>query len=306
MSTKLSWRALIDAKIIKRTDNGMCVRPDAIRVVPGFNLRDTTSQRYKDGLAALKAHMARGGHVPPLEVALSADGMGVDIVEGHRRTAVYLELIADGQPIEWIRIEPFIGNDIERKTRVLTSQDNEKLLPLEIAEGYRQLAAFGLTPDDIARRVCKTRQHVDQLLILAGADHSVQKMVADGEVSATTAVDVARKHGRNAAGVLKEAKAKAGQGKVTAAAVKPWTPPAKVVAPVVTAVSSLLESLDNEDRARVESDAPDVFVSVSARELLDLFKAYNGIEAAAAAAVEKQRAKQAKAAQGELVGSDGA
>jgi ParB-like chromosome segregation protein Spo0J len=292
-----SFKQMIKDGTIKRAD-AMKIPYDQIHVEPGFNLRMVDAD-YWEGIDALKQHLGRGGPVPALEVRPREEG-GVWLVDGHRRHTAYGMLIADGQPLKEIAVVPFIGNDAERVARIMTSNEGAKLKPLEVAEGYRRLVAMGLTVDDIARRVVKTRQHVDQMLILATAPNAVHQMVKDGTVSATTAVEVTRKHGEKAAGVLKEAHAKQGGRKVTAGAVKPWTPPAKVLMPVADAVESLLASLDNTDRARVESGADDTFVSVSARELLDLFKSFNEIEAARKAADEKQRAKQAKDAQGEI------
>lgn len=283
---------------IKRAD-AMKIPHGDIYVEPGFNLRNMNTQKFRDGIISLKAHISRGGRIPALEVRPREEG-GVWLVDGHRRHIAIGELIAEGQPLLLIEIVPFAGNDVARKIRIMTSQESEKLDPLEYAEGIRQLTAMGLSADDIGRRVGKTRQHVDQMLILSTAPNAVHQMVAAGTVSPTVAVEVTRKHGEKAAGVLQDAHTKTGGKKVTAGAVKPWTPPAKVLLPVADAVESLLASLDNTDRTRVEKGNEDTFVSVRASELLDLFKSFNEIEAARKAADEKQRAKQAKDAQGEI------
>lgn len=299
-----TFKDMIRDGSIKRAD-AMKISYSDIHVEAGFNLR-TLDADYWEGIKALKAHIKRGGQVPALEVRPRNEG-GVWLVDGHRRHTAFGELISEGDPITTISIVPFIGNDADRVARIMTSNEGAKLKPLEVAEGYRRLAAFGLSPDDIARRVGKTRQHVDQMLILANSDHAVQKMVAAGEVSATTAVEVARQHGSNAAGVLNDAKTKAG-GKVTAATVKPWTPPAKVVGPALNAMESLLASIQLDDRVLILSadEQPEATVEVNALELLHLFKSFNEIEYARKAAEEKQRTKAAKAAQGELVGTEGA
>jgi ParB family transcriptional regulator, chromosome partitioning protein len=299
--TKPSWRSLIDAKIIKRTDNGMAVRPDAIRIIDGFNLRDTTDPDYRAELDSLKAHIKRGGKVPPLEVVVSDDGLGVDVVDGHRRTATYWELIEAGDPIEWIRIEPFVGNDVDRTVRIMTSQENRKLKPLEIAAGYARLIAFGLSPEDIARRVGKTRQHVDQMLVLTSAPHAVQQLVKDGSVSATEAINQVRAHGDKAADKLVQAKQANGGKKVTAKALKPWTPPAAAVQPVVEALDALHTKLDPKTRMALLNE-PDEFahVSISARVVYQLLSQHGCIAELREKAEQKLREKQNQVAQGEL------
>ncbi|HEX8552524.1 MAG TPA: hypothetical protein VF681_13330 [Abditibacteriaceae bacterium] len=291
-----SFKQLTQDGTIKRAD-AMKISYADIHVEPGFNLR-TLDADYWEGIKELKAHIKRGGQVPALEVRPREEG-GVWLVDGHRRHCAFGELIGEGDPITMISIVAFVGNDADRTARIMTSNEGAKLKPLEIAEGYRRLAALGLSPDEIGRRVCKTRQHVDQMLILATAPTAVQKMVAAGTVKPTTAIDQVRKHGDGASDVLKDAAAKAG-GKVTAGAVKEWTPPAKVVAPVVNAIDSFLASIPLEDRVKIEANAPDQFVSVSARELLDVFKAFNAIGEARHAAANKAMAKQGKAAQMQL------
>jgi hypothetical protein len=307
---KPTYRGLIDAKLIKRTDNGMSAKPVAIRIREGFNLRDVTADDYRADIDALKAHIKRGGKVPALEVVLAEDGFqGVDVVDGHRRLTAYLELIAEGDPIEYIRVEPFVGNMLDQVTRVMTSQEGRKLAPLEIAAGYARLTAFNLTPDDIARRVGKTRQHVDQLLILASAPHGIQTMIKNGTVSASQAIiEIRQIGGRAAEAKLMAATATTGGRKVTAKALKPWTPPAKVVAPVVTALESFLESVPMGERVLIENaDAqPEGTVTVNAKELRDLFNAFGAINDARLAAEQKAREKANQAAQGELAGTDGA
>lgn len=246
MSTKPSWRKLLDLGVVKRTDAGLWARPGTIRILPGFNLRDVEAPGYRDDIESLKDHKRRGGKVPPLEVSLSADGQGVDVIDGHRRTTADQELIDEGLKIEWIRIEPFEGNDLERQARILTSQDNRKLLPLELAEGYRRLKAFGLNNEEIAKLVGKTRQHIEQMLLLSAAPHSVQVMVRSGETAATTAIQAVREHGDRASEVLmaaKEIAVVAGQAKVRPASLYPWTPPARAVRPMISAIDAVVDAI---------------------------------------------------------------
>jgi ParB/RepB/Spo0J family partition protein len=307
--SKPSYRGLIDAKIIKRTDNGMAVLPTHIRIREGFNLRDVNADDYEADIQALMDHIKRGGKYPALEVVLSDDGQGVDVVDGHRRLTAIRRLIEQGDPIEYIRIEPFTGNLVDQLQRIMTSNEGRKLAPLEIAEGYRRLAAYNLTPDDIARRVGKTRQHVDQMLILASAPHEVQQMVKAGDVSATEAIITVRQHGFQAVHKLEQARAKAGGRKVTAKALREWTPKFDVVRPVLRGVEELIDCLDTNTRALLVSveenpNREHMMVSVPASVLAAIVNATGELDEARKAAEEKQRAKVAQAAQGELVEAD--
>jgi ParB-like chromosome segregation protein Spo0J len=116
--------------------------------------------------------------------------------------------------------------------RVITSAEGRALSPLEVAEGYKRLIAYNWTPEQIAAKVGKTRQHVDQSLILANANSDVQAMVAGGSVSATSAIDAVRKHGEDAGKVLGgavDAAKAAGKSKATSGAIKGKPLPRKLV-----------------------------------------------------------------------------
>ena len=218
-----SFKQMIKAGVIKRTDTGMFIRYTDIHVKPGFNRR-VEDERFKESIDELTAYMAAGGEVPALEVYARDGDTGVDheggvwIVEGHRRHRGYGNLLAMGKPVEWIKITPFVGNDAERIARIATSNSQLPLTPLELASVYRELRALNWSSDEIARRMGKKREHVDRILALADANTDVQQLVSDGAVSPTVAVKRVKQHGEKAgevlAGELEQAKAE-GKKRVT-------------------------------------------------------------------------------------------
>jgi hypothetical protein len=157
---------------------------------------------------------------------------------------------------------------------------------------------------------------VDQLLILANAPQAVQNMVASGQVSATLAMQMVRTHGEKAAHMLLEQLGQvkgAGKAKVTPKAMREWTPPAKMVQPLVDSVETLADSIPSEVRASLfwmESehrlDSERVKIELPAAALWALLNQKADMDDARKAAAEKQREKAAKAAQGELVQEGGA
>jgi ParB family chromosome partitioning protein len=284
MSNKPSWRKLDALKVVKRNDQGMWARPDAIRIIDGFNLRDVNAPDYREDIESLKAHLLRGGKVPALEVCLSVDGLGVDVVDGHRRTEAYREIMAAGKNIEWIRIEPFEGNDAERHARILTSQDSRKLRPLELAEGYRRMKAlFGMSNEEVGQMVGKTRQHIEQMLLLASAPHAVQTMVRAGEVSASAAIDAVREHGEGSAQILGAAKdiaAASGQKKIRPSSIRPWTPPVRAVLPMVSAVDAVVQAIPESVRqALQDKPAGDELIELPAAVVYELLTQQSAIQA---------------------------
>jgi ParB family chromosome partitioning protein len=152
---------------------------------------------------SLLSFIVNGGQVPALEVTARDDG-GVYIVEGHRRHRAYSRAIAAGNPIEWISIVPFKGNDVEATARILNSNSQLKLTTYEQSLVVKKLSAFNLSPVEIAKLVNMSRSKVDQLLAFTQANHEVQALVRDGDVALHVAVDKVKKHGESAAQELKK------------------------------------------------------------------------------------------------------
>lgn len=227
-----TFKRMIGDKTIKRAD-AMKIRLEDIHEEPGFNLRDETAVdadgiSFEDSIQALADYIGAGGTYPALEVRPRDEG-GVWVVDGPRRRRALLLLDAagqlprvpardGGQPEAWISIVPFEGNDADRTLRVLTSVENRRLAPLELARGYRRLARFGWTVAQIADGVHKSRTHVEQMLMLANANSDVQQAVSSGQVAATVAVGLVREHGEQAGQAIAQAAERAqaeGRSKVT-------------------------------------------------------------------------------------------
>lgn len=248
--TAPSFKQMIKSGEVKRAD-AMKVRLEDIHEEPGFNLRDE-GEELEASIGALAAHIAAGGTFPALEVRPRPEG-GVFLVDGHRRRRALLRLadqMRDSNGELWVPVVAFVGNDADRLARVITSAEGRALSQLEVARGYKRLAAFGLSSDDIAKKVNKTRQHVDQLLHLANANTDVQQIVQAGTVSATTAIQMVRQHGEKAGEVLKveaEKAAAAGKKKVTTATMKGKPVPRKITDDAMVSLGVLHSVLTAED-----------------------------------------------------------
>ncbi len=274
-----------------------------LKVQPGFNPRDLNKPETQAKIQGMKESIKAGAFIPPLLVRI-VDGFGV-ITDGECRYTAYGLAIAEGAEIEMIDVQPDTGNDADRVATAITSSQGEALTPLETSLAYKRLIAYGWEPQQVASRVGKTRQHVDQLLILANANSDVHALVRSGAVSASIAIDAVRKHGEKAGEFLakKHGEAKAvGKSRVTASTVKGKNLPRAVVSNVIERVDSLIDSLNAEARKvlwEVESKAaePDTLVSIPAGELLALLEAHNGIGEAREKQQRKTREGAAKAAQ---------
>jgi len=221
-----SIRKMLASKEAKRA-HAVQVLCESIHIEPDFNLR-LADDALEESIEALTLHILSGGTFPPLEVRIR-DAGGVWIVDGHRRYAAIGRALARGADLHdpkdgkvHIHVVIFEGNDADRTARIITSAAGKPLMPMEIAEGYKRLRAFGWTPSHIATKVGKTSEHVLQLLALGDANSDVRQMVSTGKVSATLAAKTARKHGEQAGAVLEqqfESAAAQGKTRVTPATV---------------------------------------------------------------------------------------
>ncbi len=262
-----SFKQMIKDGDLRRAD-AMKARLEDLHEEPGFNLR-AEGEELEESIDSLAEFIFAGGQIPALEVRPRAEG-GMWVVDGHRRRRAFLKLDQAGRlpriPSKddstrleaWIPIVSFEGNDADRVARVITSQEGKKLSPLELADGYKRLSAFGWAPDQIAKKIGKTRQHVEQVMTLGNANTDVQQLVASGQVSATTAVHVVRQHGEEAGkvlgGELQKARA-TGKSKVTAGSMRGPTVPRQKLEAIRVAAKDLMDALPVDC---MESSAPTI------------------------------------------------
>ncbi|OUF48067.1 chromosome partitioning protein ParB [Pluralibacter gergoviae] len=197
-----SFKQMIKSGIIKRPDSGMFISLDDIHVKEGFNKRED-DDRTRAADDDLFNYLSKGGTVPPLE-CIARDEGGVWVVEGHRRRRAYARCRDAGKPVDRIHIMPFVGNDVQRLARIMTSNNQLPLTPLEQAAVVQEMTTtFNLSISEIAKLVHKSAPTVEKLLALSTANHDVQQVVKSGDVSVTVAVDRVKEHGDKAGEVLK-------------------------------------------------------------------------------------------------------
>lgn len=300
-----SFKTLIKDGTLKRGDL-IRAKLDDINVERGFNLR-LAGAELEEHITGIFNFIMDGGTLPPLEVRVADDGR-VLVVDGHCRLAAYKRAKAAGAELDYIDVLPFRGNDADRVARILHSASGRPLSVLETALGYKRLAGFKLTPEDIGKKFSKTRQHVDQLLILANANTDVHQLVADGKVSAATAINLVRKNGEAAGKLLLQQLGKAegaGKRKVTAGTMNGKKLPAKCNAAAIDAVDTFMREAPKEViatcvRVADGSAHPDTEVTVKASALFMLMDADLKLREARSIADDKVKRRAAKAAQKEL------
>ena len=247
-------RSLSADKIVKKVD-GFRARLADIQVLDGFNVRHADDE-LREHVAAIAGAIAAGLPIPPIEVWVDPDTGALKLVDGHCRHAGYC-LYAESAPDfdGWVSVTKFEGTAAQRKARIVTSNTQLKLKPVELGRVYLSLRdEHGMSRQEIAAEVGRSLAHVDQMILLASAKPEVIAAVESGTISATEAVKLARDHGDQAPAELErrvEAAKEVGKEKVTAK-VAPAKAPSRpkvdfVVSCAVVLVNSLSSTADIVD-----------------------------------------------------------
>lgn len=225
------------------------ISPHLLLEEEGFNARGAFCDDYyerpdiKEGIRSLANAYLRGDYVPPIIVKVR-DGK-VYVREGHRRRRAILLALSEGAEIRKVQVLEHKGDESEQTLLIATSNDGLPLTPLERAVVYGRLAGWGWTDQEIATRVGRTAEHVRQTKALLELPLQLKHMIQAGEVAATYAAELFRKHGEQAVDVLKDAQS--GEKKVTRKKVEK-APSARIGKKMVQAmhksVSSITRRLD--------------------------------------------------------------
>lgn len=310
MSEALSLKALAankDDPDVKKTDL-FRVNPRRLLLREDWNLRDYKDPDVVDQIEAFADSYENGRYVPPLIVAM-VNGQPA-VVEGHLRTHGALLSITRGTDVPFVDCVPFRGNDNEQIEVMLRSADGLKLKPLAIADGYLRLHRRNYTNEQIAETMRKTPARVEQLLLLAQADHDVRELVRSGKVAADVAIEALREHKNRAGQYLSEKFVEAqsqGKSKVTRSMTRGLSLPPKVLGSVVSSLEAVVSQVLN-DRAtsrlmaqyqsmdpgqlkgkRIEVDVAALLELVRAQHAVDELKAKRAADAAAAQEAASQQ-----------------
>ncbi len=133
----------------------------------------------KEKLEALADSIKEHGLIQPIVVNSQSNGM-YRIVAGERRwRAAKLAGLTEVPCVE--------GEYTEKQVMELALVENlqrEDLNPIEEAEGYRKLMdTFGLTQEDVAERVGRSRSAVANALRLNGLSEKIKNMVIAGDIT---------------------------------------------------------------------------------------------------------------------------
>lgn len=188
------------------------IDPRKITVDPAYNLRDLTTPDALESLDELGASIEASGVRVPLLVRKEADDTIV-LVQGHRRHAAIMALIAKGVPFAAVKClaEDKKRSNEDRTLDLFLSNDGEPLTELEKAEGVMRLFSYGWERAHIAAKLGKSVAYIRELEAYANQlPERIKASVRDGQVAASTALRVVREEGAEVATeIIQETQAEA-------------------------------------------------------------------------------------------------
>ena len=192
--------------------------PRKLKIKPGLNARDFTLPENIAHVEWLCASITEEGVKKPLEVFKEGDD--VFVADGESRYRAVMMAIENGVDIQTIPCIPELRgtNDADRVLNQIVSNSGKRLTPLEEGKNIKRAIGFGMTVEQIAAKLGKSRTHVNRLLDFMEAPSDVHTLVKEGSVSASLAAEVVSGEGVSAAEVIKAAveRAKAsGRSKAT-------------------------------------------------------------------------------------------
>lgn len=155
----------------------------ALREVPVHAIRPSRFQpraTFDDGaIAALAASIGQLGVLQP--VLVRPVGGGFELIAGERRWRAARQAGLTSIPA----VVRTIDDDASLEQALVENLHREDLNPLEEAAGYQQLIDdFGLTQEQVAERVGKSRSAVANMVRLLLLPPALQAMLVDGRLTA--------------------------------------------------------------------------------------------------------------------------
>jgi ParB family chromosome partitioning protein len=167
--------------LIPMSSEGEAMVPQMIAVDQIRPSRQQVRSRFDaEPLGELAESIRLHGVLQPLLVRKLADGF--ELIAGERRWRAARLAGLDAVPAV---VRTDAGNDEQLVLGLIENLQRTDLDPIEEARGLRRLIEeFGLTHEDVARRLGKHRVSVTQSLRLLGGCAAVQSAVASGVISA--------------------------------------------------------------------------------------------------------------------------
>jgi ParB family chromosome partitioning protein len=134
----------------------------------------------EEGLVELAASIASMGVLQPILVRQTGEGT-YELIAGERRWRAAMRAGMTTVPA----VVRTSDNLASMEQALVENLHREDLTPLEEAAAYQQLIEeFDLTHDDVSKRVGRSRSAITNTIRLLGLPPAVQRLLADGQLSA--------------------------------------------------------------------------------------------------------------------------
>lgn len=148
---------------------------ESIEVGPHQPRREFTEEKLSELAASIREH----GVLQPIVVRDAGNGR-FQLIAGERRWRAC-------KALGWERIPAVVREVSEMEARAISLVENlqrDDLSPIEEAGAYRELTEdFGLTQEELARKVGKSRSHVANILRLLNLPPAVQELLHQGQLT---------------------------------------------------------------------------------------------------------------------------
>lgn len=274
---------------------------DILKVMPDLNVRlegealDKHIRYLADSMHARGFIMSEPLEVFVAEVEDKAQPV-IFISDGHCRLRALKLALSEGADIKQISCVtlPSKGHDIKDIVAgILLHNSGKDLTPYEKAIVCKRLLNFGMSDKEIAKKVGFTPEYVNLLLEAVSAPLSIVTLIQNGEIALTKAVELIRKHGPKAVGIIKEGLA-ASKAAGKKGLVGSYLPGAALNKVVKRQAESLYEATK-----KVSSDPAFAQLSAENQELI------KGLLSAIAEKEKKANDKAAQAAQKAAAAAEG-
>ena len=144
------------------------------------NPHQPRAQFDEEGLVELAASIAAMGVLQPVLVRQTGEG-AYELIAGERRRRAATRAGLTSVPAI-VRLSDELGS---MEQALVENLHREDLTPLEEAAAYQQLIEeFGLTHDQVSKRVGKSRSAITNTIRLLGLPPAVQRLLTDRQLSA--------------------------------------------------------------------------------------------------------------------------
>jgi hypothetical protein len=209
-----------------------CIDPAMIRIIPGYNVRDAFNPETDPADASLAENMLANGYIADKPIVIRIVDGAAYVIAGHRRLSAAnwvntQHAIANGKrgkrdtrPIRGVTVLPEalasngeVRSPVEMSYDLELSNTGKPLSPGERGANILRLRAMGETDETIAKRLGIGTRWVADLAKLGRSDPRLKALVKAGVIPPSTAVNLIRAHGAEAATDIAEAAAVIAKGR---------------------------------------------------------------------------------------------